>query len=133
MQQGIMVQLFQHPLLARNRSSIRIRKAYEQLRNRTDLWVSTDRVGFNPPETESWQFPGPNLHWDVSLTLPIPFGLQGLLYLSDTQPNQGAFTLVPGFQHRIADWITQLPPQANPRTQNLHAFGTTPIDRCQCG
>ncbi|GAB4045581.1 phytanoyl-CoA dioxygenase family protein [Spirosoma litoris] len=127
MRQGIMVQLFQHPILTKNRSSSRIRKAYEQLWNRTDLWVSTDRVGFNPPETESWQFPGPHLHWDVSLTLPIPFGLQGILYLSNTQPNQGAFTLVPGFQHRIDDWIAQLPPQANPRTQNLHALGATPI------
>ncbi|WP_211211234.1 hypothetical protein [Spirosoma luteum] len=63
--QGIMVQLFQHPLLTRNRESSRIRRAYEQLWGSTDLWVTTDRVGFNPPETTNWSFPGPRLHWDV--------------------------------------------------------------------
>jgi len=121
--QGIMVQLFQDPVMQRNRDSIKIRQAYEQLWQRTDLWVSADRVGFNPPETDGWRFPGPNLHWDVSLQLPIPFGLQGLLYLADTEENQGAFSLVPGFQHKIDDWINNLPEGVNPRTEDLDALG----------
>jgi len=121
--QGIMVQLFQDPVMQRNRDSIKIRQAYEQLWQRTDLWVSADRVGFNPPETSMWRFPGPHLHWDVSLQLPIPFGLQGLLYLADTEENQGAFSLVPGFQHKISDWINGLPEGADPRTEDLDALG----------
>ncbi|OCX54053.1 phytanoyl-CoA dioxygenase [Mucilaginibacter sp. PPCGB 2223] len=121
--QGIMVQLFQDPVMERNRNSVKIRQAYEQLWQRTDLWVSADRAGFNPPETEIWKFPGPNLHWDVSLQLPIPFGLQGILYLADTEENQGAFSLVPGFQHQIDDWINGLPEGADPRTQDLDALG----------
>ncbi len=125
--QGIMVQLFQHPVLQKNRDSVLVRKAYEQLWNRKDIWVNTDRVGFNPPETETWKFPGPRLHWDVSLDLPIPFGLQGILYLSDTQPNQGAFTLVPGFQNRIEDWINSLPPGTDPRMEDMYALGHKPI------
>lgn len=125
--QGIMVQLFQHPKLEENRRAKKIRGAYEQLWGRTDLWVSTDRVSFNPPQNEQWTFPGPRLHWDVSLELPIPFGLQGLLYLSDTTAAQGAFTLVPGFQHRIDEWINSLPQGTNPRTQDLYALGATPI------
>ncbi|MBE5321619.1 phytanoyl-CoA dioxygenase family protein [Pedobacter sp. MR2016-19] len=125
--QGIMVQLFQHPLLQKNRQSARIRMAYEQLWQRTDIWVTTDRVGFNPPETDKWKFTGPDLHWDCSLDLPIPFNLQGLLYLADTAPNQGAFTLVPGFQHRISEWLRALPAGTNPRTENLHALGSLPI------
>ncbi|MBD2751928.1 phytanoyl-CoA dioxygenase family protein [Spirosoma validum] len=125
--QGIMVQLFQHPRLTSNRESSRIRLAYEQLWKRTDLWVTSDRVGFNPPQTVDWHFPGPHLHWDVSLDLPIPYGLQGLLYLSDTAANQGAFTLVPGFQHRIGDWLASLPAGANPRTQDLQGLGAIPL------
>jgi len=125
--QGIMVQLFQHPLLQKNRQSARIRMAYEQLWQRTDIWVTTDRVGFNPPETEKWKFPGPDLHWDCSLYLPIPFNLQGLLYLADTAPNQGAFTLVPGFHNRISAWLSSLPEGTNPRIENLHALGSLPI------
>lgn len=124
---GIMLQLFQHPTLEANRQSPRIRKAYEQLWGHTDLWVNTDRVGFNPPETDHWKFPGPDLHWDVSLVLPIPFGLQGILYLTDTEAEQGAFTLVPGFQHRIETWINSLPPGADPRCEDLHALGSVPL------
>lgn len=125
--QGIMVQLFQHPVLQANRESKRIRKAYEQLWGTSDLWINTDRVGFNPPETDQWKFPGPHMHWDVSLTLPIPFGLQGILYITDTAAEQGAFTLVPGFHHRIEKWIHSLPPGTDPRMEDLHALGSKPV------
>ncbi|WP_443947609.1 phytanoyl-CoA dioxygenase family protein [Pedobacter sp. AW1-32] len=125
--QGIMVQLFQHPVLQKNRQSDRIRRAYEQLWKRRDIWATTDRVGFNPPETDSWKFPGPDLHWDCSLDLPIPFNLQGLLYLADTVADQGAFTLVPGFHHRISEWLPSLPAERDPRKENLHDLGSLPI------
>jgi len=125
--QGIMVQLFQHPLLEKNRSSPKIKKAFEELWNRTDLWLNADRVGFNPPETESYKFPGPKLHWDISIKLPIPFGTQGILYLSDTLANQGAFTLVPGFQNRIEHWLDTLTPGNDPRKENLYDLGVKPI------
>ena len=125
--QGIMVQLFQHPLLNKNRQSEKVRMAYEQLWQRKDIWVTADRVGFNPPETDRWKFPGPNLHWDCSLTLPIPFSLQGLLYLSDTEASQGAFTLVPGFHNRVESWLHSLPAGADPRRQDLHALGSMPV------
>jgi len=121
--QGIMVQLFNNELLNKNRMSLRIKRAYQQLWNRPDLLVSMDRVSFNPPESEQYHFPGPNLHWDVSLKRPIPFGLQGLLYLSDTSVEQGAFTLVPGFHKRIDAWLDKLPKDANPRTQDFAALG----------
>jgi hypothetical protein len=125
--QGIMVQLFQHPLLEKNRWSEKIKLAYEQLWGRKDIWLNTDRVGFNPPETATWKFPGPGLHWDVSLQLPIPFGLQGILYLSDTASNQGAFTLVPGFHNRIESWLKNIPANVNPRNEDIHALGTKPL------
>ena len=86
-----------------------------------------DRVSFNPPENRSYKFPGPDLHWDVSLKTPIPFGLQGLLYLTDTSENQGAFILVPGFHHNIETWLGSLPKYVNPRNENLHELGSKPI------
>ncbi len=125
--QGIMVQLFQHPLLQKNRDTPFIRKAYEQLWGRKDIWVNADRVGFNPPETANWKFPGPRLHWDVSIEPPIPFGLQGILYLSDTKADQGAFSLIPGFHNKIEAWVDSLPEGANPRMQDLYQLGVKPI------
>jgi hypothetical protein len=124
---GIMVQLFQHPVLQKNRNSHRIRKAFQEIWRRNDVWVNTDRVGFNPPQTKSFKFYGPFLHWDVSLQLPIPFGTQGILYLADTAENQGAFTLVPGFQNKVESWLKGLPAGVNPREQNLYALGAKPI------
>lgn len=124
---GIMVQFFQHPAFTANRKSRRIHKAFAQLWQTADLWVSTDRAGFNVPERPGWMFRGPDLHWDVSLARPLPFGTQGILYLTDTEPDQGAFTLVPGFQHRLDAWLDGLPPGADPRQEDLHALGSKPI------
>ena len=124
---GIMVQYFQHPAFEANRRSPRIHKAFAQLWGTADLWVTTDRVGFNVPEREGRQFPGPDLHWDVSLKSPIPLGMSGILYLTDTPPEQGAFTLVPGFHRRVDEWLANLAPGADPRQQDLHALGSMPI------
>ncbi|MBL7747583.1 MAG: phytanoyl-CoA dioxygenase family protein [Chitinophagaceae bacterium] len=125
--EGIMVPLFQHPLIERNRRSPRIRKAYEQLWNRRDIMVNTDKLGFNPPETTGWKFPASRLHWDVSLVQPIPFGTQGILYLTDTSASQGAFTVVPGFHHRISDWLDALPAGNEPRKEDLYPLGAVPV------
>ena len=59
--------------------------------------------------------------------VPIPFGTQGILYLTDTPPEQGAFTLVPGFHRRIESWLASLPPGADPRSENMHALGAKPV------
>jgi Phytanoyl-CoA dioxygenase (PhyH) len=124
---GIMVQYFQHPAFEAIRREPRIHKAFAQLWGSADLWATTDRVGFNPPERESFTFPGPHLHWDISLKMPIPLGTGGILYLTDTPPEQGAFTLVPGFQRWGKSWLDALPPGANPRQQDLYALGPRAI------
>lgn len=126
--QGIMVQLFSSDRLNQNRLSKRIKIAYQQLWQRSDLLVSMDRVSFNPPETNNYHFPGPILHWDVSLKQPIPFGLQGLLYLTDTSAKQGAFTLVPGFHKKIDSWLDNLPNNVNPRNIDFDQFETKSIE-----
>jgi hypothetical protein len=122
-----MVQYFQHPAFEANRRSPRLHKAFAQLWGTADLWTTTHRVGFNVPEREAWKFPGPDLHWDVSVKTPIPFGTQGILYLTDTPPEQGALTVVPGFQRWGEDWLAKLPPGANPRDQDMHALGPRAI------
>jgi ectoine hydroxylase-related dioxygenase (phytanoyl-CoA dioxygenase family) len=124
---GIMVQLFQHPALEANRQSQRIKGAFQQLWQQEALWMNTDRVSFNPPETEQYEYQGPKMHWDVSLAPPVPFGLQSVLYLTDTAANQGAFTLVPGFHKKADAWVAGLPAGAHPRMQDLHALGSIPV------
>ncbi len=106
---GIMVQHFQHPSMDVPRRAARIHRAFAQLYGHADLLVSTDRLSFNPPVTDHYAFPGPELHWDTNLTAPIPFETQGILYLTDTETAQGALRVVPGFHHRLADgWLNSL-------------------------
>lgn len=127
LQQGIMVQLFQHPQLDANRHAPRVRGAFAQIWQRNDLWVNTDRVGFNPPLKPGQSFQGTPIHWDVSLKLPIPFGVQGLIYLGDTRAEQGALTLIPGMHRQLERWLASLPEGAKPREQDLRALDPVPI------
>lgn len=115
---GIMVQQFQHPLQQQIRRSPRIHKAFAQLWGHADLWTTTDRMSFNPPERPGHLFPGPHLHWDCSLAQPIPFGTQGIIYLEDTADDQGALQIVPGFHHHLDSWLAALD-GADPRASDL--------------
>jgi hypothetical protein len=119
--EGIMVTLVRHPAFDANRQSPRLRKAFAQLWGTDDLQVSVDRGGFNPPERPNDRFRGSDLHWDTSLARPIPLRLQGILYLTETPADQGAFRCVPGFHRRIESWLTDLPPGADPRAHDFSA------------
>lgn len=121
------VPLFQHPALEKNRCSPRIRKAFEQVWGSGDLWVTVDRSSLNRPERDA-NISGPSgLHWDVSVATPVPFGVQGLLYLSDTSAEQGAFRCVPGFHRRLDAWLAALAPDQDPREQDLESLGAVPV------
>jgi phytanoyl-CoA dioxygenase PhyH len=124
---GIWVPLVHHPALDANRASPRIAAAFAQLWKRRDLWHTIDQCGFNPPERPGWRFRGYRLHWDVGLVPPVPFGVQGILYLVDVAPDQGAFTCVPGFHRRIDGWLRGLPPDADPRNEDLSALKTVAV------
>jgi hypothetical protein len=116
---GIMVQLFHHPALRPGRTSMRMKKAFAQLWGTADLWTSLDRVSFNPPVRPGVEFPGPKLHWDIALTPPVTFQTQGMIYLTDTAAEQGAFEAVPGLHRRIDAWLSGLAPDVDPRGVDL--------------
>ena len=124
---GLMVSFFDHPALDINRRSGRIRKAYEQLYGSKAIYKTIDKVSFNPPECMDFRFIGSALHWDVSLVLPISDRLQGLLYLTDCTADDGAFHCVPGFQHRIGEWLASLPPEAEPRALAPRELKAVPV------
>lgn len=126
-QRGMMVHFSDHPTLNANRNSPRIQKAYEQLYQTNAIYKTIDKVSFNPPITKNYSFMGSDLHWDVSLHLPIPYRLQGLIYLSDCSENEGAFHCVPGFHNQIDNWMKNLPKNANPREYALQTLQPIPI------
>lgn len=125
--EGLMVLFTKHPTLEKNRASLKIQKAYQQLYETDKIYRVIDKVSFNPPENNSFRFMGSALHWDVSLRLPIPFKLQGLLYLTDVKENSGAFHCVAGFHHQIENWLKNLPQNINPREMAVKELKPIPI------
>ena len=94
----------------------RVHQAFSEIWDNEKLWVSFDRASMNPPERDDWKFPGPYLHWDMSLdNMPVTLKVQGVLYLADTPGNQGAFTCIPGFHRKLESWLKNLPTDADPR------------------
>lgn len=123
---GLMLNLTDHPALAVNRSSSRIKKAFEQLYESKNLLCNIGITSFNPPVIPEYNFMGEGLHWDVSLKQPITFLLQGLLYLSDCAALEGAFHCVPGFHKKVGEWLQTLSPQENPR-ELVKQFEAVPV------
>jgi hypothetical protein len=124
---SIWVPLLRHPAFLANRRSPRLIKAFSQLWGREDLWATVDQGGFNPPERHDWKFPGPHVHWDVTIAPPHRFGAQGILYLAETPANQGAFSCIPGFHRRLDEWLRTLPAGANPHDALKCEPGFVPI------
>ena len=98
-----MVQLSHHENLWRLRQCPRIHDIFSDVYGTEKLWVTTDRAHFKPPENgkfPKWSDAGPvhsGLHWDAAIDdLPLPFAVQGVVYLEDTAADQGALRVVPG-------------------------------------
>lgn len=126
-QRGLMLTFYHHPALEFVRNAARVKKAYEQLYSTTLIHKVIDKVSFNPPVTPTFNFTGSPLHWDVSLVTPIPFKLQGLLYLNEVTADGGAFHCVPGFHKQIEGWLAGLPPGVNPRDEAIRTLKPVPV------
>lgn len=130
-QVGGMVEVYQHQALWDNRQHPRVYRAFRDILGTGRLWVSLDRVSMKPPRHPAhpeWDHCGV-LHWDVDTRkLPhIPFGLQGVLCLTDTAADQGGFQCVPGMHRGLEEWIKTQPRSRNPRVPDLTGRTVVPV------
>ena len=102
---GLMLQVYQHPAIEAIRQHPDIRQLFEELYQTYDIVANTDKVSYNPPETESWKFRDYHLHWDIDMNKPADYYIQGLVYLNDVPDNRGALRVVPGFHHKYNDYV----------------------------
>ena len=119
---GGMVELYQHQALWDTRQWPKIHGAFADIWGTEKLWVSMDRVNMKPPRNEAhpeYDHAG-FIHWDLDSTqASIPFGVQGVLYLSDTNEDQGGFQCVPGFHRRFPAWVETQPSDRDARRPDL--------------
>ena len=123
---NIMKEIYQHQTLWDNRQHPRMHGAFSQIWGTEKLSVSRDRASINPPERPGYEFKGPWLHWDLRIEEIPPLekiGVQGILYLTDTAENQGAFVCIPGFHLKVHEWLRSLPEGADPREAVREEFG----------
>ena len=79
------------------------------------------------PDKPEWDNRG-MIHWDVDTSKrPIAFGVQGVLYLTDTAENQGGFQCIPGFHKQFYNWVKTQPADRNFHSPDLTSLKVQPI------
>ncbi len=139
--QAGMVEMYQHQALWDNRQFPRIHQVFSEMLGTEKLWVSLDRANMKPPDRADrpeWGHKG-MIHWDIdtgnlplleaderaATWLPNPdthIGLQGVLYLTDTDIDQGGFQCIPGFHRTFYDWVATQPADRNPRFPDMNGL-----------
>jgi len=119
---GGMVEMYQHQAIWDNRQHPKVHQAFAEIWGEEKLWVSLDRANMKPPAREDqpdWNNRG-MIHWDLDTSQqPIQFGVQGVLYLTDTAEDQGGFQCVPGFNNTFDEWVKTQPEDRNPHHPDL--------------
>jgi hypothetical protein len=90
-----------------NRQYPKIHQIFAELYGTEKLWVTMDRASFKPPfRSQLFQRRDDSLlHWDVDPKKAKNLSIQGVLYLTDTEANQGAFECVPAAYRFLAQLL----------------------------
>ena len=110
------------PSMWQTRQSPRLYQAFTEIWQDDKLWCSMDIMGMKPPVHPDYPGQGETgfLHWDGNPSeYPMPFGLQGVVALTDTVENQGGFHCLPS-QHKVSP--QELGVEVDPEPPYKHAF-----------
>jgi hypothetical protein len=92
-----------------------VHRVFAGLHGTEALWVSYDRVSFKTRDHAAEPGPADPIHWDGNPAHLNSLSLQGLVYLSDTAADQGAFCCVPALYQRVRDYLAAHPDHAASR------------------
>ena len=99
------VPLHHHPALWEVRQHPAVHAIFAELYGSRALWSSVDRASFKPPAGDD-AIRVSKLHWDADPRQPKDVaGYQGLVYLTDTEADQGAFCCAPEIYSDLPDWL----------------------------
>jgi hypothetical protein len=110
---GGMVEMYHYQSMWNNRQNRRLYDVFRAVHGTDKLWVSIDRVGLKPPVSPAhpeYDHRG-MIHWDTDMTRypDITFGVQGVLALTDTEPNMGGFQCIPETYQNLEEFLKTQP------------------------
>jgi len=93
-----------------------VHQVFAALHDTEKLWVVVDRVSFKTRDRDSPP-PGPAepIHWDRHPGDDGGLSLQGLVYLTDTAPDQGAFCCAPALYRDLNGYLARHPEHGHSR------------------
>lgn len=127
---GGMVEMYQYQSLWNNRQNPKLYDIFRAIHGTDKLWVSMDRVGFKPPVNPrhpDFDHKG-MIHWDTDITKypDIPFHVQGVVALTDTEPDMGGFQCIPETYQHLDEYLkTQTPEKLASRNPDYTGYTIT--------
>jgi len=125
-----MVEMYQYQSMWNNRQHPRIHEIFSAVHGTDRLAVSIDRVGLKPPDNPT--HPEYNhkgmIHWDTDMRKypDIPFHVQGVLALTDTEPDMGGFQCIPETYQNLDEFLkTQTQEKIESRNPDYTGYSIT--------
>jgi hypothetical protein len=101
------VPLHHHEALWAVRQYPALYDVFRAIYQQDELWVSMDRAGYKPRESERTSgFTRARVHWDCDPWTFSGLAVQGLVYLTDTESDQGAFACAPNVYQNLDAWLS---------------------------
>ncbi len=93
-----------------------VHEAFAALHGTEELWVTYDRVSFKTRDTTALGSGAAEpIHWDGQPWKLTGMSIQGLVYLTDTASDQGAFCCVPELYRKADAYLADHPEAADTR------------------
>jgi hypothetical protein len=96
------------------------------------LWVTFDRGSFKVPSSfHESGFRMDAVHWDGDPRAPNEMAVQGLVYLTDTPAEKGAFAMVPSLYRTLDQWVAVGRSDEEVRRPDVSSYPLEPVGATQ--
>jgi hypothetical protein len=126
-----MVEMYHYQSMWDTRQHERVHQVFAEIFRTERLWVSIDRANFKPPvhpDHPEYDHKG-FIHWDADIAAypNLPFRVQGVLALVDTDETMGGFQCVPEIYTDLASYLRRHPPTNGSRVPDLTGYDITQV------
>jgi ectoine hydroxylase-related dioxygenase (phytanoyl-CoA dioxygenase family) len=122
------VPLHHHQALWDVRQLPRLHEIFSAVYQTEKLWVTIDRGSFKVPSGfHESGFRMDAVHWDGDPRVPGAMAVQGLVYLTDTPAQQGAFAMVPELYRTLDAWLAPGRSDEEVRRPDVSKYPLVPV------